>query len=161
MRGTNKISKKSTANGGAGNTRRHGVLVGECKNCSQRNVPRKPSKVILFREIVERIRCPEGSQKEAKKAFTDWHLSFHVLPQKWALAILGPREKTTPTKTQRWLFTNKSQKYRKTSSERNDPKKNLPPTMNDKVTQIRNPHLVVDRQASFTGKRRARAKSVC
>ena len=32
--------------------------------------------------------------------------------------------------------------------------------MNDKVTKVRNPHLVVEKQASFTGKRRARAKSV-
>ena len=80
---------------GAGNTRRHGVRGGERKKFSQRKVPRKASKVTFYREIVERIRCPEGSQKEAKKAFTDWHLSFHVLPQKWALAILGPRENTT------------------------------------------------------------------
>jgi hypothetical protein len=68
--------------------------------------------------------------------------------------------KNDADKTQRRLLTNKSQKYWKTSSERNDPKKNLPPKMNDKVTNIRNPHLVVEKQASFTGNRRARAKSV-
>ena len=76
----------------------HGVPVGERKKFSQQNVSRKGSKVTLFREIVDRIRYPKGRQKSAKKAFTDWHLSFHVLPQKWALAILGPREKTTPSK---------------------------------------------------------------
>ena len=70
----------------------HGVPVGERKKFSQRSAPRKGSKVRLSIGIVERIRCPEGSQKSAKKAFTDWHSSFHVLPQKWALAILGPRE---------------------------------------------------------------------
>ena len=48
---------------GAGNTRRHGVRGGERKKFSQRNVPRKASKVTLYSEIVERIRCPEGSQK--------------------------------------------------------------------------------------------------
>ena len=91
--------RKAQQTEGAGNTRRHGVRGGERKKCSQRNVPRKPSKVTLFREIVdERIRHTEGRQKSAKKAFTNWHLSFHVLPQKWALAILGPREKTTPKK---------------------------------------------------------------
>ena len=90
--------RKAQQTEGAGNTRRHGVRGGERKKCSQRNVPRKPSKVTLFREIVERIRHTEGRQKSAKKVFTNWHLSFHVLSQKWALAILGPREQTTPKK---------------------------------------------------------------
>ena len=95
---TSSERRKTQQTAGAGNTRMHGLPVGERKKFSQRNAPRKGSKVILFREIVERIRCPEGSQKSAKKAFTDWHSSFHVLPQKWALAILGPREKTIPKK---------------------------------------------------------------
>ena len=97
VQATNRRKTRRTE--GAGTSKRSEVRVGERKKCSQRNVPRKASKVTLYREIVEWIRCPEGSQKEAKKAFTEWHLSFHIFPRKWTLAILGPREKMTQTKT--------------------------------------------------------------
>ena len=83
---------------GAGDTRRHDVRGGERKKFSQRNVPRKASKVTLYREIVERIRCPDGSPNDTKKAPINWYSSFGFLAQKWTLAILAPREKATQRK---------------------------------------------------------------
>ena len=102
----------------------------------------------LYREIAERIRCPEGSQKEAKKAFTDWHLSFHVLPQKWALVILGPRENTTQ-KIPRDCFGLPSVVF--AGGKR-------PQQKGQKEKQRAFHDLVFEKQASNSGNRRARAK---
>ena len=160
MRGTNKISKKSTANGGG---RKHQKTWCTCRGTQKVLTTKRAKKTVQSDTFQGNRRANSTHRREAKivkKGIYRLAFEFSRFTSKMGPGDFRTARTNDAEKTQRQLLTNKSHKYWKTSSERNDPKKNLPPKMNDKVTNNRNPYLVVEKQASFTGKRRARAKSV-
>ena len=160
MRGTNKISKKSTANGGG---RKHQKTWCTCRGTQKVLTTKRAKKTVQSDTFQGNRRANSTHRTEAKiskKGIYQLAFEFPHFTSKMGPADFRTARKNDAAEAQGRLLTKKSQKYWKTSSERNDPKKNLPPKMNDKVTKITNPHLVLEKQASFTGKRRSRAKSV-
>ena len=139
-RGRNKKSKKSTANRRGRKYQKTWRTWGGTQKVL---TTKRAKKTVQSDTFQGNRRANSTHRREAqigKKGIYRLAFEFSRFTSKMGPGDFRTARKNDAEQTQRQLLMNKSQKYWKTSSERNNPKKNLPPQMNDKVTKIRNPH---------------------